>query len=66
MLLKSPDRLSVRDVFDAVLCAGVKPGAVGLAQPPAAVAASATRFARGLDASLGATTLADLLKEGGA
>lgn len=63
VLLKSPDRLTVRDVFDAVLRTGVPPGAVGLAQPPAAVVVSVARFARGLDASLGTTTLAELMKE---
>jgi membrane protein len=66
VLIQSPDRLTAREVFDAVLRTGVEPAAVGLARLPAPVAAAAARFARGLDASLGATTLADLLREGGA
>lgn len=65
VLIKSPDRLTVRDVFEAVLQAGVPPAAVGLAQPPPAVAQSAARFARGLGDSLGSTTLAELLREEG-
>ena len=61
VLLRSPVKLRVLDVIDGIVSAGVKPDSLGLEHPDPKIEKVVVQVGEGMEASLGRTSVADLL-----
>ncbi|MCE9613048.1 MAG: YihY family inner membrane protein [Lentisphaerae bacterium] len=60
-LLRAPDTVRVKDVFDSILASGVAPGSLGLARVPESVTAVVDQMAKGMNDALANRTVRDVV-----